>query len=198
MEDTTILSIKQIGPRSIKVVTMGPIPQGDENKPEFMITDRQSAEWALRKIAAKQAEIDLVRAQAAEMLAGLQRDLDSFNGRYAPQLEHWAREALEATGGRSRTVKTLCGNLSFRTVPARLSVAGLEDALQTAKLVCPSAVVAVPATETLDKKRFLELVGAHFEETGELLPGIERTEERQSFSIKFASGKDKSEEGGEE
>lgn len=166
----------------------------------FEITDRKSAEWALRKIASKQAEIELVRAQAAEMLAGLQRDLDSFTGRYQPQLEAWAREALEATGGKSRTVKTLCGSLSFRTVPARLVVGGIEDALQTAKLVAPDAVVEVPATETLDKKRFLEYASARFEETGELLPGIERTEERQSFSIKFASGKggaETAEEGGE-
>lgn len=163
----------------------------------FEITDRKSAEWALRKIASKQAEIDLVRAQAAEMLAGLQRDLDSFKGRFEPQLEAWAREALEATGGKSRTVKTLCGNLSFRTVPARLTVGGMEDALHTAKLVAPDAVVEVPATETLDKKRFLEYASARFEETGELLPGIERTEERQSFSVKFASGKGGAEEGGE-
>jgi hypothetical protein len=155
----------------------------------FTITDRKSAEWALRKIASKQAEIDLVRAQAADMLRSLQSDLDSFNGRYAAQLEAWAREALEATGGKSRTVKTLCGNLSFRTVPARLVVGGMEDALQTARLVAPDAVVEVPATETLDKKRFLEYASARFEETGELLPGIEHTEERQSFSIKFASEK---------
>ena len=152
----------------------------------FEITDRQGAEWALRKIAARQAEIDLVRAQAADMITTLQRGLDSFKGRYEPQLEHWAWEALEAAGGKSRTVKTLCGNLSFRTVAARLSVGGMEDALQTAKLTCPEAVIVV---ETLDKKKLLEKVGAHFEATGELLPGIERSEERQSFSIKFATEK---------
>lgn len=132
------------------------------------------------------------------MLAGLQRDLDSFTGRFEPQLEAWAREVLEATGGKSRTVKTLCGDLSFRTVPARLTIESVEDALQTAKLVVPDAVVEVPATETLDKKRFLEYASARFQELGELLPGIERTEERQSFSIKFASGEGAGEEGGDE
>ena len=155
----------------------------------FMITDRKSAEWALRKIAAKQAEIDLVKAQAADMIASLQRDLDSFNGRYQSQLENWAREALEATGGKSRTVKTLCGNLSFRTVPARLVVESEEDALQTAKLVCPQAVAVVPAYEKLDKGTLTAYAKERLETEGELLPGFALTEERQSFSIKFASGK---------
>lgn len=170
-------------------------------KPEgqpFMVTDRKSAEWALRKIASKQAEIDLVRDQAADMLRSLQSDLDSFNGRYAAQLEAWAREALEATGGKSRTVKTLCGNLSFRTVPARLVVESEEDALQTAKLVCPQAVAVVPAYEKLDKGALTAYAKERLETEGELLPGFALTEERQSFSFKFASGKGGAEEGGEE
>jgi hypothetical protein len=153
----------------------------------FMVTDRQSAEWALRKIAAKQAEIALVQAQAADMLRSLQSDLDSFTGRYQPQLENWARTALEATGGKSRTVKTLCGNLSFRTVPPRLVVESEADALQTAKLVCPQAVVVVPATEKLDKATLTAYAKERLETEGELLPGFTLTEERQSFAIKFAS-----------
>jgi hypothetical protein len=162
--------------------TFTPLEELASTPAAFEVTDQQSAEWALRKIAGKRAEIDLVKAQAAALIAGLQRDLDGFEGRFVPQLEAWAAEQLG--GGKSRTVKTLCGSLSFRTVPARLSVAGMEDALQTARLTCPSAVIVA---ETLDKRRFLESATQHFEATGELLPGIERTEERQSFSLKFAT-----------
>lgn len=146
----------------------------------FMVTDRQSAEWVLRRIAARQAEIDLVKAQAAEMVRSLQSGLDSFKGRFEPQLEAWAREQLQMTGGKSKTVKTLGGNLSFRTVPAALEITDAGSASEVAitlGLVKPAPVDLVAyrkaAQEALDR-------------TGELLPGVEIRPERESFSIRFA------------
>lgn len=154
----------------------------------FVIDSRQKAEWALRKIAAKEAEIDLVRAQAQELLRSLESELESFQGRFRGQLEAWARGALAETGGKSRTVKTLCGSLSFRTVPPRLVVASESDAMQTARLVCPEAIVEVPAAEKLDRKALGEYAKRQLVEAGEIIPGYMLVEATESFSIKFASG----------
>lgn len=169
-------------------------------KPEgFVIDSREKAEWALRKIAAKEAEIALVQAQAQELLRSLESELESFQGRFRGQLESWARGALAETGGKSRTVKTLCGSLSFRTVPPRLVVASEADAMQTARLVCPDAIVEIPATEKLDRKVLGEYAKKQLAEAGEIIPGYQFVEAAESFSIKFASGKGESagEDGGE-
>lgn len=169
-------------------------------KPEgFVIDSREKAEWALRKIAAKEAEIALVQAQAQELLRSLESELESFQGRFRGQLESWARGALASAGGKSRTVKTLCGSLSFRTVPPRLVVASEADAMQTARLVCPDAIVEVPATEKLDRKVLGEYAKKQLAEAGEIIPGYQFVEATESFSIKFASGKGESagEDGGE-
>ncbi len=48
----------------------------------------------------------------------------------------------------------------------------------------------------LDKKAFLAYATAHFEETGEILPGLARIEASDRLSLKFAEEED-TEEGGE-
>ena len=150
----------------------------------FEVTDTQSAAWVLRKIAARQAEIDLVKAQAQEMIKGLQSGLDSFRGRFEPQLEAWARQEIEKTGGRTKTVKTLGGSLSFRTVPAGLEITDTGSAAEVAitlGLVKPAPV---------DLVAYRKAAQESLERTGELLPGVEIRPERESFSIRFASGKE--------
>lgn len=153
----------------------------------FMVTDASSAAWVLRKIAARQAEIALVKAQAAEIVKGLQSGLEGFRGRFEPQLEAWARTELEKAGGKSKTVKTLGGNLAFRTVPAGLEITDTGSAAEVAitlGLVKPAPV---------DLAAYKKAAQTALEERGELLPGVELRPARESFSIRFATGK-----GGEE
>lgn len=153
--------------------------QGQGQETAFMVNDAQSAAWVLRKIAARQAEIDLVKAQAAEMVRSLQSGLDSFKARFEPQLEAWAREHLQMTGGKSKTVKTLGGNLSFRTVPAALEIADTGSAAETALLL--GLVKPAPVDLVAYRKAAQEAL----ETRGELLPGVEIRPERESFSIRF-------------
>lgn len=172
-----------------ETTTETPVPPVEGGKEQFVIDSREKAEWALRRIAAKEAEIALVENQARELLRSLNTELESFQGRFRGQLESWARGALAETGGKNRTVKTLCGSLSFHTVPPRLVVASEADALQTARLVCPDAIVEVPASEKLDRKVLGEYAKKQLAEAGEIIPGYQFVEATESFSIKFAGGK---------
>lgn len=154
----------------------------------FMVTDADSAAWVLRKIAAREAEIALVKAQAAEIVKGLQSGLESFKGRFEPQLEAWARVELEKTGGKTKTVKTLGGNLAFRTVPAGIEITDTGSAAEVALtlgLVKPAPV---------DLAAYKKAAQAALEERGELLPGVELRPARESFSIRFATSKAAGEE----
>jgi phage host-nuclease inhibitor protein Gam len=152
----------------------------------FTIDSEDKANWLLRKVANLEAEEARVKAQADSILLGLKTERSGLMNRFGAELEQWTKAQIEAKGGKTKTLKLLQGNLSFRTVPAGLRVGELTDALTTAKAVCPSAVLTV---EQLDRKAFLDHATELFEQTGELLPGIERTEARESFSMKFGGKK---------
>jgi len=62
------------------------------------------------------------------------------------------------------------------------------DALTTARAVLPQAI-RTETRELFDKDAYLAHAKATLESTGELLPGIETTEERTSFSIKPGGSK---------
>jgi hypothetical protein len=69
-------------------------------------------------------------------------------------------------------------------VASRLVIESEADALITARLVCPEAITA-ETVERFDKAAFRAHAQSVLETTGELLPGIKQTEERQEFGVKF-------------
>lgn len=158
----------------------------------FQIDSEERANWLLKKLAAIDAERALIKAQAKKRDEELKADHDSLMGRFGEQLRAWARE--EASRRKRQGVTLMYGTLAFRAQPARLVVASEPDAITTAKVVCPDAV-SVEAVERFDRESFLAYATAQFEATGELLPGIDRQEAGESFSVRFAkAGKG---EGGE-
>jgi hypothetical protein len=166
---------------------------------EFTLQTRAHVEWALGKIAALDAEERLIEAQAKKALARIRADRERFTGRYLPQVESWTRGELERTKSRKRSIVFLHGTVQFTSSAARLTVESLPDALTTARAVAPQTVTEeTPAPVVkLDKKAFLAYATAHFEETGEILPGVKRTEASDRLSLKFAEEED-TEEGGEQ
>lgn len=71
----------------------------------------------------------------------------------------------------------------FRTNPARLVVESEQDAITTARAVAPQTFTT-ETVEKFDRAAFLAHAQTTLEETGELLPGVSLTEERESFSVK--------------
>lgn len=146
--------------------------------PEFHITDQKSAEWVLEKIATLKAREALVRAQSDRLLRQIASDQERLMGRFGAELEQWARQEIERAGGRRKSLVTLFGTLAFRTVPPRLE--RTPDAADHARAM---GFLSDPAP---DLPAFLAHAKAHFEATGELLPGVQRTEAAERFSLKFA------------
>jgi Bacteriophage Mu Gam like protein len=169
-----------------------PIPQVEGAKEQFTIETREHAEWYLRKLANLDREEASIKAQADAMLRRLRSDREGLQGRYQGQFESFVRGELERTKSKRRSVLFFNGTAQFTATPARLIVESEADALATAAAVCPSAVVEVPATVKLDKKALLDYAKAQFEATGELLPGVGRTEASERFAIKFSEEKGES------
>ena len=157
--------------------------QTEEERTEFHIDSERAALWYLRKLANLEAETRRVKCQAERLIASLNSEVESLKRVYQGELEHWAREELAKKGNRRKTLHTLQGTLRFRHVPARLSIEEDAAALRYAADNLP-ALVAI--RQELDRAAYLDEAKRRLEETGELMEGVERVPERETFSISFA------------
>ena len=74
------------------------------------------------------------------------------------------------------------GTLAFRAVPASVKVADPTSALIWARQHRPDLV---KQREDVDARAYQEIAANALRDTGEILPGCERTEAREMFSLKF-------------
>lgn len=165
----------------------------------FQLDTREKCDWFLSKLADFDAEEQKIRARAAQIVAQMEAmiarnktDRDAFNGRFCQQFQAFVAEQIAADRKGRKSVIFFNGTAGFRTVPPALVVESQADALTTARAVCPSAITK-EEREKFDREAFLSYARAHFESTGEVLPGLKRTEERETFSVKIATGKESAE-----
>jgi phage host-nuclease inhibitor protein Gam len=148
----------------------------------FCIDSDERAEWLLRKMGNLHAEKARVAAQAAEIVRQIDADLADLSFLYGAQLESYCRRKLAASGNRRRSVAFLQGTCAFRSVPAGLRVKDIAAALQFAQEALPSVVRTV---QSLDSGAYREAAIERLKATGEVLPGVETTPERDNFTVKF-------------
>lgn len=162
-------------------------------KERFAIDSDEKAEWYLRKLANLEAEKDRLHAQFGRMLAGVQAEHERLSGRFGAEFEAYCRERIAGRRDKKKYHDFFQGRVSVRSVAARLSIGSMDDALTTARVVCPSAVV-VESVERFDKAAFLAYAQERFDAEGELLPGIDRTPAGESFLVAFPKAGKKGEE----
>lgn len=169
--------------------------QTDEmNQPEeqdrFEIRDMAGLNWYARKIRNLENEKVTIQTQAKEMLRDLDRDITRLEFMYGQQVQTYVRAELDRRGGHGKTLKLWQGTAVFRTLPASLRVRSAQAAIEHARA---QGWDAIKTTETLDVDRYKKEAAAARQETGELLPGMELTEERESFTIRFGKAAEGSE-----
>ncbi len=155
----------------------------NEERTEFHIDSESAALWYLRKLANIEAERQRVKRQAERLVAALDTEAESLKRVYAGELEHWAREELAKKGNRRKTLHTLQGTLRFRHVPARLAI----DEPAALRFAAESLRACIITKETLNKEAYLEEAKFRLEQSGEMMEGIERVPERETFSVSFPS-----------
>jgi len=150
----------------------------------FVIDTADRAEWLLGKLAAIDAEADRMRANTVKRIAELDADRESLLYRFGEQLTAFCR--AESDRRRRKTVTLANGSVSFRAVPERFVIADMDAATETARAVCPAALVTETVTR-LDRAAFLDAARAALSGAGELLPGVELLPASESVSIKPGS-----------
>lgn len=171
---------------------------GETTTPEqFTIDTREKADWFLKTLLSYDAEEAKLKAEAATILAQLdamitrnKADKDSFQGRFHQQFERFVAEQIAADRKGRKSVIFFYGTASYRTVPAQIVLESPLDAMTTARAVLPSAITT-ETREVFDRSAFLAYAKEQFEKNGEILPGVKRTEERETFSVKVATPKAK-------
>jgi len=149
----------------------------------FHITNEAGALWYLRKLANLEAERQRVKKQAERMIASLNTESEGLKRVYQGELENWAREELKRKGNRRKTLHTLQGTLRFRHVPARLAI----DEQTALRFAAESLRACIITREELNRAAYLEEAQYRLDTTGELLEGVERIPERETFTVSFAS-----------
>jgi hypothetical protein len=116
-----------------------------EASERFAVTDIESAEWVLSKMQEAQADVlaqrcrlDAIQSQMQAMIEDKARRCSYLEARFGHELEAFAARELE--GGKSKTLKTPFGSLSFRTVPGSIRVVNVELAVVWAETFEPKAV----------------------------------------------------------
>ena len=155
-------------------------PQPTEKAVAFTITDERTANWLLGKLASNADEQARVKAQADQRISELRTDYDKLMFMYGNQLEAFAR--AEAERRRRKTVTLQQGTVAFRTAPERFAVEDEEAATVEARTTCPEALQTVTR---LDRAAYLDHAKATRAATGEILPGVTVTPERETFAVKF-------------
>lgn len=151
-----------------------PTPPADWQA-ELAIENDDDANAYLRKRFLLEQEHHLIYSQAKQAATRINSELLRLDGLYASSFENYTRKRLEESRSKKKSVIYAYGTAGFRTVPARL--------------VVTDNYVAFVAAHRLDSKRFTllslnerELLD-YVNETGELVEGVTREPERQSFAI---------------
>lgn len=108
-------------------------------EPKFAVTDLESANWVLRKIAEnqatlreyeamRQAEVDAIDARYRRITAHYHKSIEFFGAVYGPQIEEFAKGKLE--GQKSRSLKLIHGAIGFRRSPDTLVVDDEDKAIE--------------------------------------------------------------------
>ena len=159
--------------------TRQPTPKDTQFAP-FAVTDERGANWLLGKLAAIEGEQARVKAQTQERLTELRTDYDRLMHLYGDQLETFAR--AESERRRRKTVTLQQGTCAFRKQAERFVLEDDGVAFAEAEAHYPQAI---RVHRDVDKSLYLDIARQERDRTGEIIPGVSVSPERETFAVKF-------------
>ena len=143
---------------------------------EFTVHDEASASWAVDKILAARERAARIRANCEEMIADAEKEANSTEQYLGPMVEAWAKDNLPRD---KKSLKLSTGKVQFRSVPGGARVVD-ENAVMDWAMSALSDAFETRMRTVLNKARVYEYI----EQTGDIPPGVEIVEDRETFSVK--------------
>ncbi len=167
----------------------------DEQDPNvregWHIESLDTADWALRRIAELQVEVEendsvlaatiaKLQARTEKLNASANRGLEFFSGRLREYAE--LNQAMLLKGGKKKSRALPSGSIGWKTVPAKLTVTDDAKALAWAEKQPVESELLRIRTEVSKSA-----LAAHFKGSGEVPPGCDVAPEREEFVLKAES-----------
>ena len=172
-----------------------------EEKERFTVKDAFGAEWAMEKIAEKQAEIAEMARQRDKMIARYNEwyaaGTEALNGDIAyfeKLLADWAREELAE--GKAKSISLPSGRIGFRAAPATVTFVGTPvdktnaDFIAMVKKSAPEYVETKESVKWGDLKKTLTFAdgGKVISADGEVLAEMAWTQPEPTFYANVKGG----------
>lgn len=145
----------------------------------FRIDSLPKLEWYGRRRASLLANMEALHARYAECAQQMQAELKRLDEQFMAQARDFALQQL--AGEKTKTLKTLGGNWSFRAVPGGIRKRDAKALVAWAKRERPELV----DTRTEVKEDVpAEALRLYFEATGEIPDGAEYVPDTEAFTHK--------------
>jgi phage host-nuclease inhibitor protein Gam len=154
------------------------MPEAQAPEEYFRVDSEGRAAWVTNKLLSYDEQLARLDAQYKAMRARLEGERDGFRAQFLVPLQQWAEANLPKKG---KTIHLLTGSLSFRRVKGGTRIVDRQALLNW----CEDHLVEA-VTLTMQKGIDAEVVRAHYEDSGEIPPGVMLQEERDEFYIKAA------------
>lgn len=139
-------------------------------KETFAIDSHERAEWLLGKLSDIAAAEERINNNAREMIEKLNKRKSSLLGMFGDQLQEFCEKRRQEPGFKGKTVQFLQGKCNWRsTKTGGVKVADTEAALAYCSENDELVDKCVTVSYRLRTTDYIKV----FEETGEMLPGIE-------------------------
>jgi phage host-nuclease inhibitor protein Gam len=173
------------------VITGPPELQGYEDEESgrtlaWRIEDLASADWALRRLAECEAEIDEIVSQAAAAVKRIEERRDALTAKeqrggaffHFKLTEYAERKRGELLHGKKKSREFLHGKIAYRTKPERLEVT--DPAALEAWLLAQPVEAGLYRMKVSPEMRALQ---DRFKTTGEVPPGMDVVPESESITV---------------
>ena len=141
------------------------------------IIDDDTASWVAGKMVACDEEVARVEAQSARLIERARARRKGLEMRFGDELRRYA--SSRTVGMRQRTLTLVTADCSFRKVPGGIRVVDKERAQAWADAHLPTAIATKVVKSLIDAE-----IKEHVAATGELPPGVEQVEDRETFVVK--------------
>lgn len=159
----------------------------DDNR--FQINDRDSAEWALEKIALAEKELQEIKEHADKR----RFKIDEYEKEASAEHENTisfmkSHLQLYLQTQDKKSIKLINGNIGFRKRQDKWNIQNNEELIKTLESTELHDLIRVKKEPALSElKKHLTVVGDQvlYEKTGEVIEGIKIEKQEDSFNVKI-------------
>jgi phage host-nuclease inhibitor protein Gam len=154
-----------------------------EMQQQWVIDNISMANWYTHKLLLLDAEEAALKVQHQAKLTRVKSERAALEYRHATSLEHWAKEYLEASDSKLKSVVLDYVTVAFRSVKGGLKITDKDAAFGYASGAGNNNLIKT--TYSLNADAYQKFAEDTLRDGGEVVVGAEIVEAYESFSVRF-------------